>query len=278
MNEITISVYSYKGKKLFETIDNLIQNASNDTHLVINIKDQHPMNREKIFKELLVSRQASGSYHHVFWDWITSPILHKNELLRISKTKYHMFISDNIILDKDWDKKLIENLKDDSVISGKNKTVLSYSNLFYLNKNSELRQDFTLNNYIDRDLIFTTTKIMKTIALPTYLKYDGEEEVLSLLFYKKNIKVYSSPDSLYYYSCPTSIKNLYSTFSVSHNYNAAIDLMKDNYEFFKKYHNLDISSIKYLPFNTNDVEYNPNESKYDKIDGRRFIDKQNIIN
>ena len=278
MNEITISIYSYKGKKLFETIETLIKNCSKETKLVINIKDQHPMNREKIFKEILSRGNANGAYHHVFWDWIKSPIIHKDELLRVAKTEYHMFLGDNLLLSEDWDKTLIDSLQNNSIISGKNKLLLDYKNLFYLEKFYLEKKEFTLNNYIDRDMIFSKTKTIKSFELPKFLKYDGEEEFMSIMCYEKALDVYSCPDYLYYYSCPTSIKNLYSTFSTSHNYNVAINIMRENYNFFKKYHNLDISKIKNLPFENNDVLYDPNEAKYDKIDGRRFIDKQNTIN
>ena len=292
-NNITVGIYSYKGKKLFETIETLILNKSENTNLIINVKDQHPMDRYSNFKEIMNKYpKISGSYHHVFWDWIVSPIAHKEELLRIAKTKYYIFLSDNINVKNNWDLDLINHFEiNNGIISGSGKIKLKHKNLFYLDIETEQSENFTLSNYINRDFIFGTTEIFKKYPMPKYLKYDGEQEVLSLQYFTEGINIFSAPSTMYSYNCETSIKNLYTPFQTSHYYNKAIRLMKEgNNEFasillktkqrsmFWDYHKIDIKKIKYLPFENDDVLYNPNGAKYDKIDGRRFIDKQNAIN
>lgn len=296
MNEITVGIYSYKGKKLFDTVDSLLNNKSNNMKIIINIKDQHPIDRSDSFKEIINKYNAAGSYHHVFWDWITSPIIHKEEILRIAKTEYYLFLSDNIIFTKDWDLKLINFIKNKNIVlSGNKKIKLSYKNLFYINKQETNINDFTETNYINRDFIFGRTSRFKQIGLPKYIKYDGEEEILSMKYFINNLNIYAVPTETYSYSCETSIKNLYTPFQTGHKYNEAIDLIKRGYNSFEsfepfesleintikdfwQYHNIDINKIKKIPFETDDVAYDPNSSKYDKIDGRRFIDKQNTIN
>lgn len=290
MNEITVGIYSYKGKKLFDTIDSLLINKNNNTKLIVNVKDQHPMDRSDAFRQSINRFSATGSYHHIFWDWITSPIIHKEEILRIAKTEYYLFLSDNIIFTKDWDLKLINFIKNKNIIlSGNKKIQLNYKNLFYINKEETDINDFTETNYINRDFIFGRTSTFKQIDLPKYIKYDGEEEILSIKYFINNLNIYAVPTKIYEYSCETSIKNLYTPFQTGHKYNEVISLMKNGYNSFESYnieyikdfwlyHNIDINKIKKIPFETNDVLYDPNSSKYDKIDGRRFIDKQNTIN
>jgi hypothetical protein len=293
MNDITVGIYSYKGKKLFETIEQLVLHKSENTHLTINVKDQHPMDRYENFKDIMNTyNDISGSYHHVFWDWIVSPIAHKEELLRIAKGKYYLFLSDNVSVKKNWDKDLIDHFEtNNSIISGCGKIKLKHKNLFYLDVEVEDSDNFTLSNYINRDFIFGTTDIFKRYSMPKYLKYDGEEEVLSLQYFTNNIDIFSAPSDMYSYNCETSIKNIYTPFQTSHYYNKAIRLIKNgqnefgsvlskirDYALFWDYHKIDVKKIKYLPFENDDVLYNPNGSKYDKIDGRRFIDKQNEIN
>jgi hypothetical protein len=291
MNNITVGIYSYKGKKVFDVIDSLLNNKNDNTTVTINLKDQHPMDREDQFKSIIKKyNNSSGSYHHVFWDWIVSPISHKEEILRIAKNEYYLFLSDNILLSQNWDTKLIDFISNKNIILSGNKNInLTNKNLFYLNKNESDIDNFTKTQYINRDFIFGRTSIFKKINLPKYIKYDGEEEILSIRYFMNELDIYAIPSNIYNYCCETSIKNLYTPFQTSHKYNEAISLIKNGYNSFEsydinklkefwQYHNFNINKIKKIPFENNDVSYDPNSSKYDKIDGRRFIDKQNTIN
>jgi len=291
MNSIGIGIYSYKGKKIFDVIDNLLKNKNENTIITINLKDQHPMDRSEQFKSIIKKyKNVNGSYHHVFWDWITSPITHKQEILRITKNEYYLFLSDNILLSKNWDLELINFINNKNIILSGNKNIkLINKNLFYIDKIENDIDIFTKTQYINRDFIFGRTSIIKTIDLPKYIKYDGEEETLSIKYFISGFDIYAVPTNLYSYCCETSIKNIYTPFQTGHNYNEVVSLMKNGHNLFEsydinkikefwQYHNFNINKIKKIPFETNDVNYDPNSAKYDKIDGRRFIDKQNAIN
>jgi hypothetical protein len=291
MNSIGIGIYSYKGKKIFDIIDNLLKNKNENTIITINLKDQHPMDRSEQFKGIIKKyKNVNGSYHHVFWDWITSPITHKQEILRITKNEYYLFLSDNILLSKNWDLELINFINNKNIILSGNKNIkLINKNLFYIDKIENDIDIFTKTQYINRDFIFGRTSIIKTIDLPKYIKYDGEEETLSIKYFVSGFDIYAVPTNLYSYCCETSIKNIYTPFQTGHNYNEVVSLMKNGHNLFEshdinkikefwQYHNFNINKIKKIPFETNDVNYDPNSAKYDKIDGRRFIDKQNAIN
>jgi hypothetical protein len=291
MNSIGIGIYSYKGKKIFDVIDNLLKNKNENTIITINLKDQHPMDRSEQFKSIIKKyKNVNGSYHHVFWDWITSPITHKQEILRITKNEYYLFLSDNILLSKNWDLELINFINNKNIILSGNKNIkLINKNLFYIDKIENDIDIFTKTQYINRDFIFGRTSIIKTIDLPKYIKYDGEEETLSIKYFISGFDIYAVPTNLYSYCCETSIKNIYTPFQTGHNYNEVVSLMKNGHNLFEsydinkikefwQYHNFNINKIKKIPFETNDVDYDPNSAKYDKIDGRRFIDKQNAIN
>ena len=120
---------------------------------------------------------------------------------------------------------------------------------------------------------------------PGWLKYFGEEEILSLQYFKDDIKVYAAPENLVKINRYSTLDdfNYYVPFSKYHNYNQVINLFKNNENnivgkldpeiknSFNKFHNFLFEGLHPLPFSTNDVSYSITDSKYDKMDGRRFI-------
>ena len=150
--------------------------------------------------------------------------------------------------------------------------------------------NFTKTNYIDRNFIFGNVIMMKnsnlgTFNFPGWLKYHGEEEALSLQYFKDSIDIYAAPENIVKIGRYTTIEdfNYYVPFSKYHNYNELISLFKNNYNNivgpvdadivndFSKYHNFSFSSLENLPFPTNDVNYRITDSSYDRVDGNRFI-------
>jgi hypothetical protein len=120
---------------------------------------------------------------------------------------------------------------------------------------------------------------------PGWLKYHGEEEVLSLQYCKDNIEIVAAPTSLVHiseYSTLTDF-NYYVPFSKYHNYNQVIKLFKtganefignlgqDVVNKFSEKNNFNFSSLHWLPFYANDVFYKVSETSYDRLGGRRFI-------
>lgn len=286
MSNISVIIYSYKGKILKEIVENLINKSSKENHISISIFDQNPLLREDGFRGF-----KNTSYRHIFWDHITSPIKYKDQVISESTSDFILILSDNILLGENWDKQLIDNIKNDSmVISGKNKPVLSYYNIFSLIAKTRDSESFELSNYIDRDLIFGKTKTLKQIKLPTYLKYNGEEETISIEYFCNGIDIYSCPGQFYSNVGEHTLKKLYTTFSKDHNYNEFVNLFKfENNRYtdiknkirsiddFCSWHNLDRAYLKPLPYPDTDVSYDPHNMIFDEVDAKKFMTKINYI-
>jgi len=279
MSDITVIIYSYKGKLLKETVDNLIKTSSKNISTDIIILDQHPLMRFEMFKDLNVM------YKHIFWDWIDSPCKYKKEVLNNINTKYTMILSDNIILSESWDQNFIDFVKDSKkIISGNHNLTLENDGLFYIKKNMSDISNYYLTQFVDRSLIFGNTDLLKSINYPNYIKYNGEEECLSIQFFTNGIDIYACPTQTYTQIGLPTIGNIYTPFSINHNYNEIIDLLilgKNKYvslnnlirsiEDFNNLHNNIFNKIKKLPFQTNDVEYLPQNLNFNNVDARKYI-------
>lgn len=292
-NSISIMVYSYKNKNVINTLEDMILKSSNNYELVIYWYDQNGLDRSKLLIDLLNSnKNCSGVYIPIHWDSISGPVVYKDIRLKSeNNSKYFLNMSPGVIFAKDWDVsliKFIENKK--AVISGNNNIKILNSNLFFVKKENNISDNFTLTRYIDRNFIFGKTITMKESMLgdynfPGWLKYYGEEEILSLQYFQDNIDIFSSPEDIIKVPTYTTLEdfNYYITFSKYHNYNEVISLFKNGYnniinkidkkiiKEFSDFHKFDFSSLSYLPFYTNDVLYESSSSKYDKIDGNRFL-------
>lgn len=286
-DEIKIVIYSYKGKLLKDIVQNTIDKSSKKNKLFFHIYDQYPLQRADFFNSL-----DRCHYEHIFWDHITSPCLHKKNGIDEYDFKFTMILGDNVFLNENWDEDLINLVKTNSniIVSGKNITKLRHKNYFYLEKTGYVSENFTLNNYIDRNLIFGYSDTIKKVEYPSYLKYNGEEETLSLMYYCSGVDIYSAPNSLYKKEGDENIAKLYTTFSKDHNYNEFISLLKNGInkyvdisqskqkiDSFCEYHKISVDEINKIPFPDTDVEYNPNNMEFDSIDSKRFMSKVNYI-
>ena len=286
MNKIDVLIYSYKGKNLKETVENLIINKSQSSYINIAVIDQHPLDRSETFRNM-----PNVYYQHVFWDWLTNQCQQKYSFLNRSKSDYILFLEDNVLLEKNWDITLVDFVeKNNCVVSGQSKISLEFENIFYLKKVYSDSDTFALNNYVDRALIFAKRDHLKIVKYPVYLKYNGEEEHLSLSWFVRGIDIYGMPTGSYKVVAENSIKNLYVPFSKNHNYNEVVDLLeygKNRYfsaleqtrtlEDFIDFQNINLKQLKKLPYPSNDVLYDPESLKMNKIDARRFIDRTREI-
>jgi hypothetical protein len=199
-------------------------------------------------------------------------------------------LSDNIYLPKNWDRVLIDNIKEKAVISGCGKTNLKMNGLFYLDQNRSNTDFFSLSQYVDRDFIFGSTNVLKQYIHPNYIKYNGEEEHLSVLYFCNGIDVYSCPSNFYNKTNNETIKSLYVPFSINHNYNFIVDLLKygknkftnmrnldRSIKDFEEYHKISFEDLEYLPFPMNDVEYDNVNVEFDNIDQRKFMTRTHSI-
>lgn len=285
MSDIGVVIYAYKSKTVKNVINNLIKNQSGKNNITVLLFDQHPLDREENFVN-----EFPVDYVHVFWDHQNSPIKRKYLRAKLINSDYLMFISDQVLLYENWDSDLVSYTKSNMIISGEGITKLQNKNLFYFDKIKEPTEDFTLSNFIDRKFIFTTTKTFLDLHIPFYLKYHGEEEHLSLDCFTKNIPIYSVPTNFYSLTGINTIEELYVPFSLNHNYNELLELLKSgknkfatmsnrqiSVKDFWEYHNFNIDNIHYLPFTKNDVSYEPNNLNFNKVDARRFIDRTRVI-
>lgn len=268
---IRIILFSYKNKNLQDIVDAAIAGAS--ANLCIDIIDKNQINRQSIFEGY-----DSASYRHKHWSEIDSPTKYKADLLEGSQFDYFMIMSDDVVLNPGWDKTLIEFVENNNcIVSGFMTPKIYHKDKFYLGKTMTKNDDFAITNYIDRNLVFGTNKTMTLMKYPTAVKYNGEEEILSLSLFCDGIDIYSAPSWLCKDLNTRTIDNGFVQFSVNHNYNNFVEALRsgiyDNIRTTKEfmvYHNIDINSIFPLPFQRNDVSYNP-ELDIHTDKGERFF-------
>ena len=277
-NSLNILIYSYKGRALKDNVKTLIANASGKNDIGIGILDQHPLDRKDIFQ-----KELGLGYKHIFWDNVINPNSYLYSNTKNSPSNYFLVLNDNIVMNKDWDEQLISSYTEGTVLSGSGKVKLKAKNLFYLEKEIEETDQVTVTNFINRDFIFASKPVMMKLNFPDYVKYHGVEEILSLELFTRGIDIMSMPSSLYSYSGERTLETLYVPFSLNHNYNEAIDLLQTgknkfhsvvNREItikdFAKYHDFDFNKLNKLPFDTNDVAYDPEKLNFNRVDARRY--------
>lgn len=286
MNKISVFIYSYKSKNLEECINSIIKNSNKENILDINIFDQNPTMRWNKF-----SGFKNLKYYHIFWDSQTSPCLYKTNFIKNLNSDYAMLISSDLTLNKNWDDNLINFVNENNcIVSGNAKIKIEKNNLFYLKKIKNISSNFELNNYINKELIFFSNNIINKLDYPHYVKYNGEEEDFSLICFINNINIFSCPTNFYEIKNNSFLELDYYPFSLNHNYNEVLDLFKygknkyrdiknniNKIKNFSIYHNFEFDSLFYLPFNTQDVDYDPDLLKFNQIDSRKFVAKTSAI-
>tara|TARA_B110000259_G_C14026635_1_gene404922 strand:+ start:507 stop:1364 length:858 start_codon:yes stop_codon:yes gene_type:complete len=279
---IYVVIYNYKSSNLLDSVRSVYENVSDKANVHMYIYDQHPLNRKDKF-----SGFPNLEYEHVFWDHQYTPINYKKKEALSNVHPYTMLMSADISLDKDWDLALVDQLgaHKDSIISGQGKVNLKIHDKYFVrNAYPQFSDSFLLSNYIDRNLVFSTRDTLARVEFPTHMKYWGEEEMMSVDSFVKDIRIYSCPLGYYTDNHERNLERLYSPFSIEHNYNAFLDYINDSHgplqskvaQFFE-YHNIDPSKIKRIPYQVDDVLYDPNSMNIVGIGGERFIDGVNTI-
>jgi hypothetical protein len=254
-------IYSYKNKYLKEVVDNLISSTSNDIH--IHVYDQHPLDRKEMFDGPQIS------YNHIFWDYLNSPCEYKSKTIHESSSDYFLVLSDDILLKEGWDEILIDFIKDNrTIVSGVGKQYFKNRDLFTIISESEESNEFIPSNIINKNLIFSRTSTLKPVNYPIYVKYLGEDELLSFRCFEKGYTVYNAPSILGSDLKQRTLENKYRTFSIEHKYGKVLEIISAS---FWKYLGLDKCPILPLPYANDDVLYNPNSLKINDIDSRKFI-------
>jgi hypothetical protein len=275
---IDVFIYSYKGKNVKEVIDQLNKTAKNI--LMIEFFDQNPIDRSELFNDV-----KNLKYRNIMWDSQISPCIYKDRFIKKSKSDYILLLSDNIIFSDGWDERFINFINNEIIISGSGITTISQNDSFSITKNISDSSLFNLTNYINRDFIFGNTGTIKKIQYPYYLKYNGEEEILSISAYCQGIDIYSSPTTIYSKCNQSIMGSVYVPFSLDHFYNEAILLFNGKNNFikldnkrtideFEQFHKFVFKdNLSKLPYIKDDVLYDPNSINFGNMGGRKFIDK-----
>lgn len=265
-SNIGICIYSYQNKKLLDLIEEIKEKSSKKNMLYFYVIDQNNLDRTRGLDD--PEFYHSISYNYVKWDSIKSPIEYKQQALNILNKTYYMQVEDNLSLIQNWDEYAIEFISNNknSILSGNSTVSLDNKNLFQIAATRTPSKHFNEIKYIDRNFLFGLTEDFKKIDYPKYLKYNGEEESISIDMLNRGIKIYNFPDE-YLSIHKVDIEKEYVPFSLNHNYNKFVSLYKDQ---VKKHFGLKIET---LPFEDSDVLYDPLQSQTDKIGGLRYINK-----
>jgi hypothetical protein len=270
---ISAVIFSYKNKNLKKVVDALITNTTNLIHIFVY--DQNNIDRTETFLNSFYKNKVI--YEHVYWDSIKSPTHYKGKTAYQTSSEYCLFLSDDTIVEKGWDEKLISFLKNKkAVVSGKGALALKKKDLFFFKQTRSDSVDFTKSGFVDRNFIFGKTKYLKDV-IPQDIKYNGEEELMSLFLYNIKVKIFSSPSGFYQDLKARTIENKYSPFSLNHNYNLMIDQYRKASDEFLSMHGIQAKDLYDLPYPNNDVLYDPYSLDFQNLDGKKFLQNVNSI-
>jgi len=297
--DIEVILYAYKSRVAIQKIKQLIENASGNNRIIVRFIDQYQLDRKENFFETLKEFEGFHKffYHHVFWDYIQSPFELQEARIKSSIANYILLIDDRVNLVKNWDSTLSNFVQDKNIIvSGNGAPELKQLNDFYVTRTTKPYNDFLLTQYVVDNFIFANKHTFFNIEnngyiLPTYLKCAGFEEIFSLQSFEKGVDIFSCPSNLYTQDLVNGFKDYdaYVPFSRVHNYNQVIKLFSSGFndyirvdkyiiDSFIEFHNFDFKNLAPLPYEKNDVNYATQDSIFDKMDGRRFLDGVKSIN
>ena len=264
---IEVILYSYRNKNLRLVVDSILNNTIDD--VLLHVYDQHPIDRSEKFGDI--------EYNHIFWDRINSPCELKGSLVHQAIASHVLVMSDDVILSPGWDVVVKDFIQDrDILVSGAGLVSAKRLDLFTIMPLISEASTFSLSQYAIREFIFGSKDVWNKFQYPYNLKYNGEQELLSLNAFMAGVDIYSAPSSLYKDLQARTLEALYVPFSKDHRYNDAIDALLSNKDFLK-FHNIDSDSIKRLPYQNDDVSYIPENMEFQDVDARKFISNTKAI-
>jgi len=274
---IAVIVYSFQNKDLPSYISGIIHNSSSLNDITIYVIDQNNINRKDIFASTF---DGNVKYLFISWDTIKSPVWYKEKFAQKTNCNYILHLGDKVSLCENWDSIVLKNyVKDNIVFSGNTLSKIFIKNNYFLDTAKIETNDVFQKTYnIDRNFIFSKKNNFINIGYPTYLKYYGEQEAHTCLAYDKGYYIYAVPEYLYSDKTEKLDEVEYVPFSLTHNYNVFVEkysLIINR--FLKKYINSEIS-IKKIPFENNDVDYDQDKSEIDKMGGDRYLNAIREIN
>jgi hypothetical protein len=260
MTNIDVFVYGFKSKGLPESVKTLIENQSGTNNISITVYDQTNLNRHEKF--------IGTSYRHIQWDEMISKFKYLRDQVSSSSADYFMYVDGEVYLEKNWDIELtMGHGGRDIVISGNHALQFDSSEYKFYTKYDSYKIDTTTKtNWIKKELMFMSTGRFKSMPDISILKHNGIEEIYSLFCALNNVEVYAIATDWYRVS-GSIFDNDFIPFSPNSNYNSVVDTLKSipNKLFpvpvdSGKLSNLvgyDFQRLSKLPFERNDIEYNP---------------------
>ncbi len=263
MPTVDVVIYSYKNKKLYEVVRAVRDNYSGISNIFVY--DQHPLDRSEVFSDL-----DNVVYTHIFWDWQISPTRYKLKIINESSSDYLLVLSDDIVLGQGCIDHAIQidlDSKESCLVSGFGKSAYEIKDIFSF----KLLSDFDAsqeNKIVNPLFVFGKTEVFKKIGYPSSVKYFGESEMLSFMAFKNKVKIYSISGSFVKDLKLRTLETKYKTFSLEHGYNSMLRTL--DLEFWN-FLGFDSAPLSTLPYNPDDVYYDPNNMEFDNLDSRRFI-------
>jgi len=282
-NKIFVHIYSYKERNLLEFVQNILDSSSKTNIIDIYITDQNNLTRLRQFVPY-----QNVYYDVVWWDDFISPNVYIQTVINHNRHKeydYGLLLKQQFDFKENWDQDLINTLPENSVFSGQGKFKLSIDKNFYIKKEKRISREIVDTGFIDRNFIFGKFSDITNVIFPYELKYYGDEEYLSIQFLNNGVSVYALPTDHYTVLSKPIHERGYIPFSLNHNYNELIMLLKENKTTRLPYRDpskfldilgLDLSQLYKLPFDFNDIEYD-RASSLDLTGGKRYIERLNSV-
>lgn len=268
MQTIKVFIYSYKNKNLIDQVKDLTKKASGNNKIKYYVCDQNNLDREFFFKEV-----ADVVYSFVRWDDYKSITYYRNiTIFNKDSSKYFMEIDPNIEMSDNWDDYLLENIKDNVIISGSGSVKISLSDGKIFSEVTE-NNEISKSNYLNIDLLFCKLKDAMLLNDMHYLKKYGQDLLGSLIYLSKGFEIQSLPSNKYIKRKQENDET-YIPYSVFHNYNRLVSTIKNNLydlDIFKLIHGVDLLDLKYKPYEINDVGYLGYRVNLDELNVPRFL-------
>ncbi|MEY4331423.1 MAG: hypothetical protein RLZZ196_161, partial [Bacteroidota bacterium] len=221
--------------------------------------------RSKIFNEI-----EGIFYSHEFWDHNYGPIYFKKRSLTLGYD-YFLFMSDDIMVSREWDTHLVNFLNmHDGIVSANYIADIKNKNAFDLEISQTPTNVFAKTSFIDNRFMFAKPEIFEKLDYPLTVKYYGENELLSINAYNAKIDVFAAPTVTYHDLNRRILENVYVPFSLEHGYGKAMKTVKESE--WAKLFNIDVDKIVELPYIKDDPIYDMDQFEIEDQDvgGKRF--------
>lgn len=273
---IHISICSFNNKSLLEDIENVISLADNKEDLRFYVSYQQPR---------IIKKFPSNVYwsQHIQWDSPQAVYMNLQENLD-EITEYNdedlfILLNPSCQVDPGWDTKIkdifheLEPLNNNFVVSGTHEiNIMPIGRVNGFIKKS-LEKKSTKNFVVDLNCIISRIKTIKAMGFPSYLKYYGITEEISIRLASLNYPIYAIKELPIQHTNTDEYLSIdYLPFSLYHNFNEIVDLAIHGKNSFYKIDSAARPSKKFfelvyllnknkIPYEVNDVPYDPYKVK-----------------